>query len=213
VLVNAIYFNAAWATPFPKEGTATAPFHAIGGASTNVDMMTDTRAALYHETADYQLVKLDYQGDTSMIVVLPAAGKFASVEASLDGPALDAATGAAASTQLQLRLPKFSIAGESVSLKKPLETLGMVDAFEEKRADFSGISGERLWISDVVHKAFVKVAESGTEAAAATAVVIKGDFSISLPDHTFTADRPFLFYIRHNPTGSLLFAGRVTKPN
>src|SRR5665647_2195152 len=116
-------------------------------------------------------------------------------------------------TQLNLYLPRFKFdARYGLHDKKYLPAMGMVDAFDERLADFSGLTGKKeLFISGVFHKAFIDVNESGTEAAAATAVVV-GLKSMPLPPTVFRADHPFVFLIMHNPTQSILFMGRVANP-
>ena len=116
---------------------------------------------------------------------------------------------------VRVSLPKFELKGQSVSLRESLLALGMTRAFDERTADFSGMLSpdvDKLWISDVLHKAFVRVDEKGTEAAAATAVVLAGTTSVPADVKTFRADRPFLFFVRDIPTNTAIFAGRMVAP-
>jgi serpin B len=213
VLVNAIYFNAAWSTPFDTNSTHAEVFNRLDGATSTSSAIENEGNYAYAQGSGWQAVELPYSGDqTSMVVVLPDAGKFASVEAGLSG---DFVTGVFAGLQGQnvdVTLPKFSIHGGTISLKSQLQKLGMVDAFDAAAADFSAMSSEHLWVGDVLHQAFVNVDESGTEAAAATAVTMLG--GAANPDTVvhFDANRPFLFFIRDIPTNTVLFVGRVLDP-
>lgn len=215
VLVNAVYFNADWAHPFTAEGTRPQPFQKLDGSSPAVPMMSMSTMATYGETATAKVLELPYMGgQVSMVVVLPK-GDFKAFEASFDGKGLLAATAGLEQHQVIVTLPKFEIKGESFSLRKSLQALGMSKAFDGATADFSGMvapSVEKLWVSDVVHKAFVRVDEKGTEAAAATAVAMAGAPSVPEELKTFKADKPFLFFIRDIPTNTTLFAGRIVSP-
>jgi serpin B len=142
-----------------------------------------------------------------MVIILPAAGQFAAVEQAPAPDLLKAAVAGFRGTQVNLTMPKFKVES-SFGLKKALSELGMAVAFSD-RADFSGMDGKRdLFIQDVVHKSFVQVDETGTEAAAATGVIV-GATSMPAQPITVTVDRPFFFAIRDNKTGTLLFTGRV----
>jgi serpin B len=158
----------------------------------------------------YQAVELPYDGkELSMVIVVPDAGRFAEVEGKLGPELMGKAIAALTPRMLSLTLPKWKVES-SFSLKKELEALGMTDAFSLALANFSGIHGgiEPLYISSVIHKAYVSVNEQGTEATAATAVVMSGG---AMPDQ-LTVDRPFIFVIRDIATDSILFVGRVTNP-
>ncbi|MDB4943449.1 MAG: hypothetical protein JWP97_2983 [Labilithrix sp.] len=208
VLVNAIYFNAAWKTPFEKESTAPGTFHGVNGDVTT-DLMHRSGTLAYAHGDGYQAIALPYDGDElSFVAVLPdALGAFEA------GFSADQASGIAAALapteNVALTLPSFEIKGATVSLKDVLAARGITDAFSPEKADFSGISAtEKLWISDVVHQAFVAVKEKGTEAAAATAVIGAG--SAAAPQKTIDVsfDKPFVFFVRDNATGAILFLGR-----
>jgi serpin B len=157
-------------------------------------------------------VELPYDGDElSMVILLPDAGEFAAFEESLDAERLAAILAERDYGEVALALPKFEFESE-FSLNDALAALGMPQAFSVRDADFSGMTGERdLYISEVVHKAFVAVDEAGTEAAAATAVIMK---LRGLPQRlaTVTVDRPFVFAIRDIETDTILFLGRVVNP-
>ncbi len=213
VLTNAIYFNAAWQYPFEKEATTEAPFTLLNGEKITVPMMQLSKSLLYAEGEGYQLVSLPYAGGSlEMIVILPAPGAFESVEAKLTPDWLAQALASRQSRTVNLSFPKFKIESD-FSLVDALSNLGMPIAFQPDKADFSGMDGKRdLFIGEVVHKAFVNVDEAGTEAAAATAVIM--ELTSAFPDEPISmiVDRPFIFGIRDVQHGNLLFLGRVTHP-
>ena len=207
VLANAIYFNGSWAFPFNEGGTRKAPFTLLDGTAIDVDMMRLSNALLpYSQQDGFQVLALPYLSrDFSMLVILPDAGQFKDIEAGLSVEQLQSAVNAMETTQLALSMPKFDFE-TSVNAIPPLQSLGMLSAFND--ADFSGISQSMgLFISDVLHKATITVDEKGTEAAAATMVAMQE----SMPGELMI-DKPFLFAIRHDPTDSILFMGRVLKP-
>lgn len=208
VLTNAIYFNAAWETPFEEKDTANAPFTAQGGAKVDASMMHAYLEVPYGAGADYAAVELPYDGhELSMVLILPT--DLDAFEASLDGARLKEVLGSLSEHAVDTRMPKFKFESK-FSLVKPLTDLGMGIAFTGD-ADLSGINGKGgLTISDVIHQSFVAVNEAGTEAAAATAVII-GETSAPEPA-AITLDKPFLFLIRDIATQSVLFAGRVSDP-
>ncbi|WP_394848835.1 serpin family protein [Pendulispora brunnea] len=217
VLVNAIYFNAAWNTPFPASATSQEAFVRADGSSTRVDTMKQRTDFPYFEEDGYQAVELPYGGkDTSMVVVLPKEGTWATFELKFDAAAYRKITSNLSIATVDLSLPKFEIQGASTKLKEELSGMGLDIAFNEGAADFSGMTDrDPLVMSEVVHKAFVKVDEKGTEAAAATAVVMVDASAPPPPTNvkTFKANRPFFFFVRDVPTGALLFAGRVVDPS
>jgi serpin B len=214
VLVNAIYFKADWRTPFDPANTHDAPFHLLDGSDVQVKMMSESLSGVPYVQGDgYQAIGLPYQGDTAdMVIIVPEEGRFEEFESMLNDQKLDEILGSMQpGGGLQLELPKFSFTAD-FGLKDQLTVMGMPDAFDPDRADFSGMTGTRdLYIDDVLHKAFVAVDEKGTEAAAATAVIMDLA-SVMLPDVTLTVDRPFIFLIRDLPSGQILFAGRVLNP-
>ena len=214
VLLNAIYFKAAWRSPFEVANTKREAFHARGG-DVMVEMM-HAPGGRYATGDGYQAIELEYiSKSVSMFVIVPDAGRFDAIETGLDAAFFDRVHDALSyDYEVALGLPRFKIEGETVGLKKGLEALGMRKAFTQA-ADFSGIAGAPgdLQVSDVLHQAFVAVDETGTEAAAATAVVF---VATSTPPPkkpvTLTIDRPFLFAIYDQPTGQILFLGRLTNP-
>ena len=208
VLTNAIYFNAAWSNPFEPDLTKDGPFHLLGGGEISVPMMRQTTSFGYAEGEGYQAVELPYDGqELSMVILLPEAGEFESFEDQLDARRVEAIVNDVTYDQVSLTMPKFEVES-GFSLADALAAMGMPVAFSSG-ADFSGMTGNRdLFISDVVHKAFVSVDEAGTEAAAATAVMMKLGAAPEPPVEV-TVDRPFIFLIRDIETGAILFVGRV----
>ncbi len=174
-------------------------------------MMKQTESFGYAEGANYQAVELPYDGqELSMVILLPKAGQFDAFENSLDAELVKTIIGELETCQVALTMPKFEYES-SFGLKQALSTLGMGVAFTPD-ADFSGMNGEHdLLIQDVLHKAFVSVDEAGTEAAAATAVIV-GITAMPAQPAQVTIDRPFIFLIRDIPTGSIIFVGRVLNP-
>jgi serpin B len=170
----------------------------------------------YASSSDYEALSLPYTGGADMLVILPRDGKFAQVARALEGDGLDGVmSGEMNRREVVVGLPKFTFR-IPLGLKESLQALGMRDAFVAGVADFSGMYAgamdEKLHVSHVLHEAFVAVDEAGTEAAAATAVVMKAESaSMDLPLQ-FTADRPFFFVIRHTATNTPLFVGRVMDP-
>lgn len=211
VLVNAIYMKARWMLPFEAKNTTASPFHRLDGTDVTAQLMhgaVETYA--YGKGSGYQAVRLPYVGGLSMVVILPDAGALATFESSLDGAKLAQITDGLSSRGVKVSLPKFTFRDPTL-LKPALSALGMPIAFSDS-ADFSGISPEEpLQIAEVVHEAFIAVDEYGTEAAAATAVIGRASAAPSEPVE-FTADHPFLFLIRDDETGAILFMGRVLDP-
>ncbi len=212
VLTNAIYFNAAWQYPFKEEMTEDGPFYLLDGGEVTVPMMKQTESFGYAEGDGYQAVELPYDGrELSMVILLPQSGQFEAFEGSLDAQRMDAIAKDLESTRVTLRMPKFEFES-GLSLGKTLIALGMPVAFSGG-ADFSGMTGNRdLFIGDVIHKAFVSVDEAGTEAAAATAVVMPTAMPPQEPVEV-TVDRPFVFLIHDIETGTILFVGRIVNPS
>jgi len=214
VLTNAIYFKGKWESQFEKDMTKDAPFNLMDGAVCQVPMMNITKEFLFGEDADAQVLSIPYKGnDLSMIIILPKEKNGLSrIEKDIN---IDRVEGwLTASDFLRMRevivsIPRFKITSE-FELANTLSSMGMPKAFNE--ADFSGMTGKKdLFIGAVIHKAFVDVNEEGTEAAAATAVAMME--SVNLVKETkFIADHPFLYMIRDNNSGSILFMGRITDP-
>ncbi len=214
VLTNAIYFNASWADEFDPEATRDGPFTLVDGSQVGVPMMKNKSSCAEGAGAGYVAAELPYYGQTtSMVIVMPDPGSFAEFEAQLTPERLDAIIAALRSGMIEVTLPKFEIKGQTISLKKMLQSLGMEVPFDGSRADFTGIVADReqrLVIDDVLHQAFVAVDEQGTEAAAATAVTMTR--TADQRPGSVTIDHPFLFLIRDRVTGSILFMGRVMDP-
>lgn len=218
VLANAIWFYGAWQHTFDKENTRDAPFHLANGTTVDVPFMAQTESFAYAALDTFQAVELPYDnGGYAMTIILPDDGQFDAVEAALDPATLGNALNALEHTEIRLFLPRFGFEF-AASLAKPLHALGIVNAFDPDRADFSGMvdgplpPGENLFIGDVLHKAFVAVDEEGTEAAAATVVIIGATSAQPAEPIELRIDRPFLFAIRDTRTGTILFLGRVVDP-
>ena len=212
ILTNAIYFNAAWQNPFSEDMTDDGPFYLLDGGEVMVPMMKQTEMFGYADGDEYQAVELPYDGrELSMVILLPRAGQFEAFEGSLDAQRVDGIVRGLEHKRVALTMPKFEFESE-FRLKKTLSAMGMPVAFC-KGADFSGMTGDRdLFIADVIHKAFVSVDEAGTEAAAATAVVMPR----AMPPGEIVevaVNRPFVFLIHDIETGAILFVGRVVSPS
>ncbi len=211
VLTNAIYFQAHWNEPFDPDSTRDADFSLPDGGRTPVSMMTCKERFGYAEGSGYQAVELPYVGAAlSFVLVLPAADDRPDFERGLTGGELLAICDDLTPELVRVYLPRFVLEPEAIRLDDVLSAMGMPTAFSDA-ADFSGMDGTReLAISNVTHKTFVSVDEFGTEAGAATGVVV-GPTSGN-PLFTLRADRPFLFLIRDIETRTILFMGRVTDP-
>jgi len=211
VLANAIYFKGDWADQFDPKLTTDQPFHLATGKDVTCQLMTRKGNYPYAETPDLQVAELPYAGgDLSMMVLLPrTVGGLTALENEFTEAKLTEWTKALRTREILVSLPRFKLTCE-FSLGKTLAAMGMPDAFTGK-ADFSGMDGTHsLAISEVVHKAYVDVNEEGTEAAAATGVIMR--MTAIMRETVFRADHPFLFVIRDNHTGSILFLGRVMNP-
>ncbi|XP_033964268.1 leukocyte elastase inhibitor-like isoform X2 [Pseudochaenichthys georgianus] len=220
VLVNAIYFKGKWDKQFKEGSTVDAPFKMNKNDSKSVKMMQEKSTFLITSITEFncQILEMPYKGkDLSMLIFLPneiedettgleKLEKELTYETFVEWTRPDMMS----ETDVEVRLPRFKME-ESCDLKEILISMGMVDAFDVTMSDFSGMSpANDLVVSKVVHKAFVEVNEEGTEAAAATAVILT-ERALLVPV-TFIADHPFLFFIRHNVTKSVLFAGRYCSP-
>jgi serpin B len=211
VLTNAIYFNAAWQHQFEESLTSDSPFHLLNGQDITVPMMKQTESFGYTSGDGYQAVELQYDGgELSMVILLPDPGEYESFESQLTAQKTSEIISGLHYTQVALTMPKFEYESEFM-MKDTLSRMGMPVAFGPE-ADFSGMTGVKsLYIDQVIHKAFVSVDESGTEAAAATAVDMK---LTSMPAEPVkvTIDHPFIYFIRDIETGTVLFVGRIVNP-
>ncbi len=211
VLVNAIYFKGDWAEQFDKKFTRDADFWTTPDKKIRAKMMYKEHEFDYYDGDDLQAIELPYKGDDlSMVIVLPKEKDgLNDIEKEFAGN-FDNVLWELKRQKVRLFLPKFKLTTK-FELSDTLAAMGMPLAFSN-RADFSGMSeSQKLFISNVIHKAFVAVDEEGTEAAAATGVVI-GRTSVGPMIPVFRADYPFIFVIRDNASGSILFMGRVYDP-
>jgi serpin B len=224
VLANAVYFKGMWVLQFRNSATRDQPFYLERGGKVQAPLMHQHKEIQYMEAAGYQAVDLVYQGgDISMLVLLPdrKAG-LQDLEKTLSARMLHDCVAQMSRREVELFLPRFKVTWGTVNLSGQLTALGMTLAFNQSRADFSGINGheppsdDSLFISAVFHKAFVEVNEEGTEAAAATAVSMILTMALRPseppPVPIFRADHPFLFAIRDRKSGAILFLGRITDP-
>ena len=211
VLTNAIYFNAAWQYPFEEDATSPGVFYLLNGDEVTVPMMEQQESFSYTKADNYQAVELPYDGqELSMVILLPNSGQFETFEKDIEYQQVKDIIENLERREVRLTMPKFEF-DSSFGLKKTLIDMGMPVAFSAG-ADFSGMTGEKdLFISDVIHKAFVSVDEAGTEAAAATAVIMELTAMPETPVEVIL-NRPFIFLIRDIETGAILFVGRVMNP-
>jgi serpin B len=219
VLVNAIYFLADWEAPFSKEATRDEDFTLAGGTKKKVPTMHEATSARFAKVDGAKVLDLPYMGhDVVMRFVVPEkTDGLAALEKTLSAEKLAAFGKALATTQVEMAIPRFEIASDAIPLAEQLTAMGMPVAFDRDKADFGGIAmpvdpRERLHISNVFHKAFVKVDEKGTEAAAATAIAMAAGGGMPPKAEPFVADHPFLFFILERTSGLVLFAGRVADP-
>ncbi|MFC1983796.1 serpin family protein [Chloroflexota bacterium] len=211
VLTNAIYFNAAWQYPFEEDATSPGVFYLLNGEEVTVPMMEQQESFSYTEGDNYQAVELPYDGrELSMVILLPDSGQFETFEEAIESQQVKDIIKNLERREVRLTMPKFEF-DSSFGLKKTLTEMGMPVVFSAG-ADFSGMTGNKdLFISDVIHKAFVSVDEAGTEAAAATAVIMELTAMPETPVEV-TLNRPFIFLIRDIETDTILFVGRVMNP-
>ena len=226
--MNAVYFNAAWAAKFEPSKTAQAPFTKADGSVVQASMMNREASRRYAKGDGYEAVEMAYDNgrpyasayedvemaldnsELAMLVILPTAGTFATFESSLTGGKLLDILAGLETKKVNLYFPRLKL-DVAFGLKEPLKSLGMNQAFSEEAADFSGMSTTgRLSVANVLHKTFLEVDESGSEAAAATGV-INVAHSASTPVE-MKVDRPFITAIVDRPTKTLLFLGRIHEP-
>jgi serpin B len=221
VLVNAIYFLGDWQQPFEKEATSPAPFHAARGRTHDVPTMHRSATLRLAKGAGWKALELPYKGgQLSMLVLLPdAVDGLAAFERGLTAETLDAVLRGLASVRVAVALPKFEVnPQEPIALADMLKAMGTNAAFDRRRADFTGMANprdpaDRLFLAEVFHKAFVKVDEKGTEAAAATAAVMARVSGMPMaPPESSRPTHPFLFLIRDNASGLVLFVAASPIP-
>ncbi len=213
VMANAIYFKGKWARPFNKEATKDGEFTLADGNKATVPMMHEKRRFKYSKTESFQVLEIPYAGESlSMVILLPGKRDgLPALEQSLTAENLAGWLDKLSLTTVDVSLPRFKIT-RSFLLADSLRAMGMAKALSLPPADFSGIDGgKNLFVGEVVHQAFVDVNEEGTEAAAATAAVVKFAARETRVEE-FHADRPFVFLIRDKATKNILFIGRVSDP-
>jgi serpin B len=217
VLVNAIYFYGKWAEKFDKKETREAAFYNPDKPGLKANFMNKTDDYGYYEDSMVQAVDLPYKGDKlSMMIVLPKdKNGMKEVESKLNSSYYTRISDGLSRQSVTLSIPKFKTTA-SYTMNDYLKKMGMRDAFIDGVANFKGMmtgNARNLWISGIIHKAFIDVQEEGTEAAAVTAVVIEGDSAVARMPKVFKADHPLIFMIRDNTTGSILFMGKINAPN
>ncbi|MBI4614177.1 MAG: serpin family protein [Planctomycetes bacterium] len=214
VLTNAIYFKASWNEPFREAATENGPFTLLDGSKVEVPIMRRTDWYPSFQEDGFQAIEIPYVGEEiAMTIFVPAAGKLGEFERGLTGERLSGLLARLADEghQVALGLPRFEVRSR-FALKDALLALGMKKAFVFGEADFSGMNGNHeLYVGGVIHEAFVKVDEKGTEAAAATAVMMRAGGVPPRPI-ALTIDRPFVYLVRDRGTGAVLFMGRVVDP-
>lgn len=212
VITNAIYFKAQWEHQFNSKNTSNGKFTTSTGDFVQAQFMSQCAEFFAVKTNEYQVVSLPYRGkEISMLVIMPESGKMESVESELSGAFIQSVTNSLSMEEIKLRLPKFKFTTNSINLNPILISLGMLVPFQPS-ADFSGIDGKKeIIITDVYHKAFISVNEKETEAAAATTLIM-GSGGMPQPPPVYSFDRPFIFLIRDNKTGTILFMGKINDP-
>lgn len=212
VLVNAIYFKGKWNIPFSKDSTRSDNFYRNNSGRIKTDFMHNIAHYRYYDDTLLQAVELPYAGGkTSMMIFLPKSRNgINAMENRLNYYYYSKIVSSLYSQRVQVALPKFKTT-VLFELSKVLSNMGMPVAFSGN-TDFSGISDEYIYINSIIHKAFIDVNEEGTEAAAATAIVMKMTVMRPMPIRSFNANHPFIFIIRDNETGSILFMGKIMDP-
>lgn len=216
VLVNALYFKADWEQPFAATETRDAPFTLLDGTQVQSKQMSNRLIPTvmpYASGDGYQVVELAYSGNTAaMDILVPDAGRYEEFKSSFDAQKWDGILRSMQPIKMEVGLPKFTVRS-SFDLGDQLASLGMPDAFDLNRANFSGMTGKPdLFISKVLHEAYVAVDEKGTEAAAATGIMM-APTSAMQPPQKLLIDRPFIYLIRELNNGQILFLGRVLDPS
>lgn len=217
VLTNAVYFKSDWMNKFDLQNSRAVPFYISSSEAVPTVMMTKTDNGIrYSKESDIEIAEIPYSNNRfSMVILLPQKEvKLDTIEKKLDNLKFTEWTAFLAPQKVRLTIPKFQ-AEQSFDLGQSLKGMGMASAFKAGKADFSGMNGKKnLYIGAAIHKTFLEVGEEGTEAAAATAVIMTKTSLTHDPEETieFKADRPFIYIIKDNQTGAILFIGRYTKP-
>jgi len=210
VLTNTVYLKADWLSPFSVASTSDLEFNKLDASIVTVPFMSQRGVFAYKEEAGVIVVELPFVGDKlEMVLVMPDSVDFETYESTLTQAILNSLILSLQSTDVRLTMPKFNFKSE-VSLKTELQSLGVIDAFNEGVADFSAMDGTtNLFVQSAIHKAFITVEESGVEAGAFTGISIG---TTSAPP-SIVINKPFLFMIRDKVNGSILFLGRVLDPS
>ena len=214
VMVDAVYMDAPWQTPFDPSLTTSAPFHVAPGSTTNVPMMSTSQPldVPVSATADLDAAELPYKGDDmSAVVLMPPIGRLGRFESQLTPAGLSATVLALQQERADIKLPRFRLA-TSLRLNQVLSDMGMGQAFTPE-ADFSALSPRSLDLSFVDHDAQMNVSEKGTEASAATGGGLTPTAMPAPPPVTIVFDHPFLFLVRDNATGAVIFEAQLTDPS
>jgi serpin B len=212
VLTNAIYFKGLWKNQFDPDDTFEREFKLLNENQVQVEMMSQESDFNYTETDDLQILELDYAGNQlSMIIVLPKENNISIAEKAINNQNLTSWKNDFYEIEINVQIPKFKFEKKYV-LNDLLKEMGITEAFLPGIADFSGMDGTRyLYIGTALHQSFVEVNEEGTEAAAATAIIME---ATAIPEYKeFIADHPFVFLIQHKETGAILFMGKVLDPS
>lgn len=211
IITNAVYFNGKWLQEFEEASTRKKVFYLSDGQEKKVDTMYAIETYNYGKDKNAQILELPYKGDDiSMYIILPSKNNIEEFENDLTLGYYNELKDNLNSDEVKILLPKFTFEARA-ELNEPLQDMGIVDAFDSGMADFSGISAsDGLSISEVIHQAYIGVNEKGTEAAAATGIVMED--SLPYYKYEFTADHPFMFFIEDKRTGCILFMGKVENP-
>ena len=214
VLLNAVYFKGLWQSAFKKTDTADSAFHLENGTVKQVPMMKHETKYPYYKGENFEALSLPYQGAESLIVLLPDRDKKASdICRELDAKGWAAVTKGLHEEEVDLELPRFQISF-SEELKPMLERMGMTNCFSPRSANFKALSSTPAYVGRAIQKTFIDVNEEGTEAAAATAIVMhfRAMSAVKPKPLEFKVDRPFIIALKEEGTGSLLFLGLVNEP-
>jgi len=217
VLVNAIHLKLPWASPFQVAATAPASFTRADGSTVTTPFMNQVGELPYIDDGTAQIVALPLMGGQLSVVIALPHGDLATYEAGLTAATPNALAQPTAGASVSVSLPKVTFTSPTFSLAKPLQAMGMVQAFDPQAANFTGMcpttpDGDNLYVGDVLQKAMVAVQETGVEAAAATAVIVAGASVAEPSPIPVVLDRPFVMAIIDVPTGALLFLGHIEDP-